>query len=177
MHVKSKGGRSQQQRKKPTKSAKKADGKPKAQAKKPVIDTEKKESKKAAQGKGGKGKDTTVKKSDKSDDSFNFDDGDKAPSVLSLADRLAQRKKASNSSSSGGSGTESASSLSSKAKRQSTLDIFTSTKKAAEKKATKADSDDDFIMEFSDEEVEEVPAVKRTARSAVTTKKVNVALP
>lgn len=175
MHVKPKGGRSQQQRKKPSKPAKKADDKPKAQAKKPVahVDTEDKENKKATQKKGGKGKSAPAKKSDKSDDSFEFDEGDAAPPMLSLADRLAQRKKdASSSSSSAGSGAESVSSSSSKVKKQATLEMLSS-KKVSEKKAKKTASDDDFIMEFSDEEEVDVPAPKRTARASAVTKKVS----
>ena len=175
MHVKPKGGRSQHQRKKPSKPAKKADDKPKAQAKKPVVhvETEDKESTKATQKKGGKGKSAPAKKSDKCDDSFEFDEGDEAPPLLSLADRLAQRKKpASSSSSSAGSGAESVSSSSSKAKKQTTLEMFSS-KKVAEKRAMKTANEDDFIMEFSDEEEVEVPTAKRTARASAVTRKVS----
>ena len=180
MHVKVKSGRSQQ-RKKPSKPAKKADPdyQPKAQTKKPVVAVaEEKEKKKTTQGKSGKGKEAAAKKSDKGDDSWEIDEDDGAPSVMSLAERLAaQRQKVpSSSSSSAGSGTESVNGSSkSKAKKQTTLEKF-GAKKVAEKKSKKADSDDDFIMDFSDEEVEEVPAVKRTARAA-TAKKVGTTTP
>ena len=166
MCVKPKSGRSAQQKKKPSKQAKKTDSKPKAEPKKPVVVAENKESKKA-QAKGGKGKKTDPKTSEKSDDSFEFDEGESA-APMSLAARLAKRQKPLSSSSSS-SGTES----SSKAKKQATLERFGS-KKAPKKRAQKEadDSDDDLIMEFSEEDEEEIsaPAVKRTARAAAAKK-------
>lgn len=166
MCVKPKSGRSAQQKKKPSKQAKKTDSKPKAEPKKPVVVAENKESKKA-QAKGGKGKKTDAKTSEKSDDSFEFDEGETA-APMSLAARLAKRQKPLSSSSSS-SGTES----SSKAKKQATLERFGS-KKAPKKRAQKAtdDSDDDLIMEFSEEDEEEIsaPAVKRTGRAAAAKK-------
>ncbi|XP_078344630.1 DNA topoisomerase 2-alpha-like isoform X1 [Oculina patagonica] len=163
MCLKPKGGRSQQQKKKPSKqAAKKPDNKPKAQEKKPAVNAEEKQKKKAE----GQGKATAAsKKAEKSNDSWEFDDGDTAPPVKSLADRLAQRQKLpSSSSSSAGSGTESVGSSASRSKKQTMLEMFGTKKKAAKKAA--AESDDDFIMQFSDEEDAAPPPAKRTARSA-----------
>ena len=157
MCVKPKSGRSAQQKKKPSKQAKKTDSKPKAEPKKPVVIAENKESKKA-QAKSGKGKKRDAKTSEKSDDSFEFDEGETA-APMSLAARLAKRQKPLSSSS--------------KAKKQATLGRFGS-KRAPKKKAQKAtdDTDDDLIMEFSEEDEEEIsaPAVKRTARAAAAKK-------
>ena len=172
-HVKPKGGRSQQQRKKTVKPAKKQDDKPKAQAKKPTAQTE---NKKTNQNKGGKAKEAAAKKTEKSGDVFELDEEETAPAPLSLADRIAQKRKMVllSSSSSASSGTESAvSGVTAKAKKQSTLDMF-GAKKSVGKRAKKDDSDDDFIMEFSDEDGEEVPSVKRTAPATVTLKDVSV---
>lgn len=157
--VKPKGGRSQQQKKKPAKPAKKAEDKPKAQAKKPAVNTEGKQKKANS-----KSKEAAAKKAENSDDLWEFEgEEEAAPPVRSLADRLAQRQKVpSSSSSSSSSGTESTSRSAARSKKQTTLEMF-STKKAADK-AKKADSDDDFIMQFSDEE-DGPPPVKRTARS------------
>lgn len=172
-HVKTKGGRAQQQRKKTVKPSKKQDDKPKAQAKKPVVEIENKDNEKKGQKKSGKGKDSTAKKSDKTEDVFGLDEDDKAPDALSLAERIAQKRKIAvlSSSSSTSSGTESLSSA--KAKKQTTLDVF-SAKRATAKKSKKNDSDDDFIMEFSDEDVDEAPAGKRATRVAATSKKAYV---
>ena len=171
-HVKPKGGRSQQQRKKTVKPAKKQDDKPKAQAKKPTAQTE---NKKPNQSKSGKAKEAAAKKTEKSGDVFELDEEETAPAPLSLAERIAQKRKMVllSSSSSASSGTESVSGVTAKAKKQSTLDIF-GAKKSVGKKAKKDDSDDGFIMEFSDEDGDEVPTVKRTARATVTLKDVSV---
>ena len=159
--VKTKGGRSQQQKKKPSKPAKKADDKPKAQKKPAVAKTQEKEKKKAD----SKSKDVATKKADKSDDSSEFDEGDAAAPVLSLAQRLAQRQKLpSSSSSSAGSGAESVGSSASRSKKQTTLEMFSTKKKAADKAKKVVESDDDFIMQFSDEE-DVPPPVKRVAKS------------
>ena len=79
----------------------------------------------------------------------------------SLAYRLAQRQKVPNSSSSR-SGTECTSRSAARSKKQTTLEMFSTTKPAD--KAKKADSDDDFIRQFSDEE-DGPPPLKKTARS------------
>lgn len=158
--VKPKGGRSQQQKKKPAKPVKKAEDKPKTQTKKPALDAEGKQ-KKAD----GKSKGAAAKIAERNDDLWEFEgEEDAAPPVKSLADRLAQRQKVlSSSSSSSSSGTESTSRSAARSKKQTTLEMFSTKKKAADK-AKKADSDDDFIMQFSDEE-DGPPPVKRTARS------------
>lgn len=167
-HVKPKGGRSQQQRKKTVKPAKKQDDKPKAQAKKPTAQTE---NKKPNQSKSGKAKEAAAKKTEKSGDVFELDEEESAPAPLSLAERIAQKRKMVplSSSSSASSGTDSVSGKTAKGKKQSTLDMF-GAKKSVGKKAKKDDSDDGFIMEFSDEDGDEVPTVKRTARATVTLK-------
>lgn len=157
--VKPKGGRSQQQKKKPAKPAKKAEDKPKAQAKKPAVNTEGKQKKANS-----KSKEAAAKKAENSDDLWEFEgEEEAAPPVRSLADRLAQRQKVpSSSSSSSSSGTESTSRSAARSKKQTTLEMF-STKKAADK-AKKADSDGDFMRQFSDEE-DGPPPLKKTARS------------
>lgn len=53
------------------------------------------------------------------------------------------------------------------------LDVF-SVKRVIVKKFKKNDSDDDFIMEFSDEDVDEVLVGKRVIRVVVMLKKVDV---
>ena len=171
-HVKPKGGRSQQQRKKTVKPAKKQDDKPKAQAKKPTAQTE---NKKTNQNKNGKAKEAAAKKTEKSGDVFELDEEENPPAPMSLADRIAQKRKMTllSSSSSASSGTDSVRGVNAKPKKQSTLDTF-GAKKAVGKKAKKDDSDDDFIMEFSDEDGDEVPTVKRTARATVTLKNVSI---
>ena len=138
--VKPKGGRSQQQKKKPAKPAKKAEDKPKAQAKKPAVNTEGKQKKANS-----KSKEAAAKKAEN----------------RSLAYRLAQRQKVPNSSSSR-SGTECTSRSAARSKKQTTLEMFSTTKPAD--KAKKADSDGDFIRQFSDEE-DGPPPLKKTARS------------
>lgn len=154
MYVKSKAGRSQQQKKKPSKPAKKTENKPKTLA---TNEQEKKNMQ-------NKSKETAPKKENKSDDSWEFDDIDAGPPVRSLADRLAQRQSQklpiSFTSSLAGSGAETTSSPAAKGKTQSSLEVFSSKKKV--RKA--AESDDDFIMEFSDEE-DGPPVEKRAARS------------
>lgn len=154
MYVKSKAGRSQQQKKKPSKPAKKTENKPK------TLATNEQEKKNMQH----KSKETAPKKENKSDDSWEFDDIDAGPPVRSLADRLAQRQSQklpiSLSSSLAGSGAETTSSSAAKGKTQSSLEVFSSKKKV--RKA--AESDDDFIMEFSDEE-DGPPVEKRAARS------------
>lgn len=171
-HVKPKAGRSQQQRKKTVKPAKKQDDKPKTQAKKPTAQTE---NKKTNQNKNGKPKEAAAKKTEKSGDVFELDEEENPPAPMSLADRIAQKRKMAllSSSSSASSGTDSVRGVNAKAKKQSTLDTF-GAKKAVGKKAKKDDSDDDFIMEFSDEDGDEVPTVKRTARATVTLKNVSI---
>ncbi|RMX40987.1 hypothetical protein pdam_00011595 [Pocillopora damicornis] len=154
MYVKSKAGRSQQQKKKPSKPAKKTENKPK------TLATNEQEKKNMQH----KSKETAPKKENKSDDSWEFDDIDAGPPVRSLADRLAQRQSQklpiSFTSSLAGSGAETTSSSAAKGKTQSSLEVFSSKKKV--RKA--AESDDDFIMEFSDEE-DGPPVEKRAARS------------